>query len=269
MRVGVHTGADLNKTVAHCRHLDINDVFVSADGVSGFAEHGHLRADTVESLRDGLAQHGVRMAGMVAPVPSKDAVLGRDESELANLCNTLGAMGKAGIDVVLFYPLDRFIHFHEYHRARPLEVMPGDEDWEAILAFFRRVVNVADETNVNLANHLWAVEVLHAIWDAVPSPHNGVTYCQGMYIFGEEPDRPVDTWGLDRIFFAHARNLIRHGPSFQDYEEVPLDNGDVDMAKCVRALAEAGYDGVIVPEHLGEGANLADAVNYLRGLIDE
>jgi sugar phosphate isomerase/epimerase len=270
MKVGIHAGGnDLDETAAHCLPLDVSDVFVSADSVSGFAENGHLRTEAVEAMRDGLAERGVHVAGMIAPVPSKETVLGQDEYELVNLCKTLDAIGKAGVDTVLFYPLDRFIHFHEFHPGRPLTIMPGDNGWEAIIDFFRRVVDVADETNLNLANHLWTVDVLHAIWGAAPSPHNGVTYCQGMYIFGEEPDRPIDTWGFDRIFFAHARNLIRHGPAFQDYEEVALDKGDVDMARCVRALTEAGYDGVIVPEHLGEGADLANAVKYLRRIIDD
>jgi len=89
-----------------------------------------------------------------------------------------------------------------------------------------------------------------------------------MYIFGEDPHIAVDEWGVDRIFFCHARNLIRHGPSFQEYEEVPLDKGDVDIALCVRNLMEAGYNGVIIPEHLGKGENISDAVNYLRKIID-
>ena len=122
--------------------------------------------------------------------------------------------------------------------------------------------------NLKLANHLWAVDMLHAIWDAVDSPNNGVTYCQGMYIFGEDPHTAVDTWGIKRIFFCHARNLVRHGPSFQEYEEVPLDSGDVDIALCMRSLAEAGYDGLIIPEHLGKNGSISDAVAYLKKLID-
>ncbi len=112
------------------------------------------------------------------------------------------------------------------------------------------------------------IDMEHAILEAVPSPSNGVTYCQGMYIFGEDPHTPDETWGMDRIFFCHARNLIRHGPAFWEYEEVPLDKGDVDIAKCVRALMDARYEGVMIPEHLGEGTSLAESVAYLKGLIN-
>ncbi len=42
-----------------------------------------------------------------------------------------------------------------------------------------------------------------------------------------------------------------------------------DAAKSPKALMAAGYDGLIVPEHLGEAGELIDSVVYLRKLIDE
>ena len=110
--------------------------------------------------------------------------------------------------------------------------------------------------------------IANAIWDAVDSPNNGVTYCQGMSLIGEDPHAPAETWGMERIFFAHARNQVRHGPSLMDHEEVPLESGDVEIARCVRAMVAAGYDGVIAPEHLGP-QNLAAAIAYLRALLEE
>ena len=49
---------------------------------------------------------------------------------------------------------------------------------------------------------------------------------------------------MDKIFFAHARNQVRTGPCLMDHDEAPLEDGDVDMASCVRALVESNYDGV-------------------------
>jgi len=100
----------------------------------------------------------------------------------------------------------------------------------------------------------------------VESPNNGVTYCQGMCLIGEDPHTPAETWGMEKIFFAHARNQVRTGPCLRDHDEVPLESGDVDMARCVRALTEASYDGVIIPEHLGP-QSIADAVTYLKKLL--
>lgn len=269
MRIGIHAGSSSPDRIAdQCGQAGVDVVFLGAGAVPGFSERGWLSSENIEAFRDELMDRSVRVCGMIAPVPSKEAVLGRNEAELSAFCKTLRAMGEAGIEAVLYYPLDKFIYFHEYHPGRPLEIMPGDEGWDKIIQFFKRVVGVADEVDLKLANHLWDVDMGHAIWDEVESPNNGITYCQGMYIFGEDPHTAVDDWGIDRIFFCHARNLIRHGPSFQEYEEVPLDKGDVDIALCVRNLMEAGYNGVIIPEHLGKGENISDAVNYLRKIID-
>lgn len=270
MRIGIHAGSsNADQIVEQCRQAGVDEVFLRAGAVPEFAERGYISSGGVEAFKDALADLGVRVSGTITPVPSKEAVLGDNEAELTNLCKTLRAMGEAGIETTLFYPLDRFIYFEEYHPGRPLELVPGGDGWDAVIEFFKRVVGVADEVDLKLANHLWAVDMLHAIWDAVGSPNNSVTYCQGMYIFGEDPHTAVDTWGIERISFCHARNLVRHGPSFREYEEVPLDSGDVDIARCMRSLAEAGYDGVIAPEHLGKGGSISDAVAYLKKLVDD
>jgi D-mannonate dehydratase len=269
MRVGIHAGSNQpDQIVEHCRQADVDEVFLAAAALPGLPQRGYLRPDEIEAVRDALAERGVKVSGMIAPVPSREAVLGDNDAEVSHLCRTLRAMGESGIETTLFYPLDRFIYFQEYHPGKPLAVTQEGEAWDAVIEFFRRVVNVADEVDLKLAHHLWAVDMLHAIWAAVGSPNNGVAYCQGMYIFGENPHTAVDQWGIDRIFCCHARNLTRHGRSFQDYEEVPLDQGDVDIALCVRNLMAAGYDGVIIPEHLGENGSLSAAVAYLKRIIE-
>ena len=269
MRIGIHMGhSDADQIVGECRDLGVDDIFLGAGAVPGFAERGYLRADDCRSFAEQLAERDILVAGMILPVPSKEAVLGQRETERADLCRTIQAAGQSGIDAALFYPLDRLLYFHEYHPGRPLMVMPGEDGWAAVIEFFREVVGAADAGNLKLANHLWAVDVLHAIWDAVDSPNNGVTYCQGMSLIGEDPHAPAETWGMERIFFAHARNQVRHGPSLMDHEEVPLESGDVEIARCVRALVAGGYDGVIAPEHLGP-QSLAAAIAYLRALLEE
>ena len=267
MRIGIHMGySSADQVAEQCRESGVNEVFLSAASVPGFSERGHLTTEQFKPIQEQLEERDILVSGMILPVPSREAVLGQGETERANLCQTVRAAGQSGIDTTLFYPLDRFLYFNEFHPGKPLMVMPGEDGWDAVIGFFKEVVEVADEVNLRLASHLWAVEVLHGIWDAVPSPNNGVTYCQGMSLINEDPHSPAATWGMERIFFAHARNQAQHGPSLMDHEEVPLDSGDVDMARCVRALIEAEYEGVIVPEHLGP-QSLPDAVAYLKELI--
>lgn len=267
MRIGIHASGDVEQIAEQCRDLGVNDIFLGAAAVPGFAERGHVSSEDCKPFLQQLAARDIVVAGMIVPVPSREVVRGDDVAGRAGLCQTLRAAGECGIDTALFYPLDQFLYFKEHHPGRPLMVMPGAEGWDAVIEFFKEVAGVADEVDLQLANHLWAVDVVHAIWDAVDSPNNGVTYCQGMSLIGEDPHTPAATWGMERIFFAHARNQTQYGPCLLDHEEVPLESGDVDMARCVRALVEAGYDGVIAPEHLGP-QSLADAVAYLRKLIE-
>ncbi len=50
----------------------------------------------------------------------------------------------------------------------------------------------------------------------------------------------------DHIGYVHFRNICGKVP---DYYEVFVDEGDVDMLRVLRLLAEANLDGVIIPDH--------------------
>ena len=262
MRVGIQTGlTDVDQIAGHCRQVDVDAVVLSARAI----------LDSTEGLKETLGKRGIEVSGFIPPNPSREAVLGDDEAEVEALYKTLRAMGETDTKVALFYPLDRFKNYKEeyHHEKPPLEVMPGEEKWSTIIEFFRRVADIAEEFDLRIANHVFAVDVMLEILDSVGSPNLGVTYCTGMYMFGYDPHAGVDIYGVERIFLCHARNLVRHGPGRQGHEEVPLDDGDIDFARYIRALMEAGYDGLIIPEHLGEAGDLADSVSYLRRLIDE
>lgn len=262
MRIGIHTGSrDVNQIANECHEAGVNEVFLGAGAIP------EIDSDKLKKVKDDLMERKIILSGIIIPVPSKEAVLGNNEAELDRLCEMLRAIGESGIGTVLFYPLDSFILFKEERPSKPiLDVTIGGEEWDRIIEFFRRVAGVADEVNLKIANHVWAVDLLREIWNTVGSPNIGVAYCQGMYIIGEEPLTAVERLGVDRIFFCHARNLVRHGVGFPGHEEVPLDEGDVDIAQCVKSLAKAGYDGLIIPEHLGRG-NMTEAVTYLKSLI--
>lgn len=271
MRVGIQTGsANVDQIAEHCRQVGVNEVVLSARSVPGFAQRGYIDSVDVEELKGAMDERGIQVSGLIPPNPSREAVLGDDEAEVKDLLKTLGAIGEAGIGLALFYPLDRFKNYKEeyHHEKPPLEVMPGEEKWNTVIKFFRRVADIAEESDLKIANHVFAVDVMREILDSVGSPNLGVTYCPGMYMFGADPYSGVDIYGIERIFLCHARNLVRHGPGRQGHEEVPLDSGDIDFARFVRILMEAGYDGLIIPEHLGKAGSLADSVSYLRGLID-
>lgn len=262
MRVGVQIGlTDVDQIAEYCCQVDVNEVVLSSRAI----------LDGGEEFRKALDKHGIKINGFIPPNPSREAVFGDNEEEVAELCKTLRAMGETDVKVVLFYPLDRFKNYKdEYHHEKPpLEVMPGEVKWDKVIEFFRRVADIAEEFDLKIANHVFAVDVMREILSTVGSPNLGVVYCTGMYMFGADPHAGIALYGIERIFLCHARNLVRHGPGRQGHEEVPLNSGDVDFARYIRDLMEAGYDGLIIPEHLGEAGDIAVSVNYLRKLIDE
>jgi mannonate dehydratase len=82
---------------------------------------------------------------------------------------------------------------------------------------------------------------------------HGFNFCQGT--IAEMSTRPSDTvleaihaFGRDRrIFMVHFRN-IQGG--YLDFREAMPDEGSVDMAACIRAYREVGYDGILCPDHV-------------------
>ena len=64
----------------------------------------------------------------------------------------------------------------------------------------------------------------------------------------------------------HFRNTLRPPPRF--HETFP-DNGYVDLVEIMRALADVGFDGIVVPDHVpGDGpAEEAYTFGYIRALI--
>lgn len=166
--------------------------------------------------------------------------------------------------------------------------------WENMHYFLERVVPVAEQAGVKLAVHpddppispirgigriLTSPAALKRVIDLVPSPANGVTFCQGtvssMGVDVPEAIRLVA--GTGRVFFVHFRD-VRGGP--EQFVETFQDEGQTDMAAAVRAYADVGFDGYLrvdhVPTMAGEPNDRAGyetlgrlfAIGYTRGLID-
>jgi sugar phosphate isomerase/epimerase len=116
------------------------------------------------------------------------------------------------------------------------------------------------------------VAELARIVNAFPSACNGVLYCGGLHIPGDDVADSVRTF-QGRIFLAHARDV--KGSRFlkeSDCVEVPLGEGDVNLAGMIAALQAAGYQGMICPEHLGPPRSpgedqLGIAVRHLRDFL--
>ena len=126
----------------------------------------------------------------------------------------------------------------------------------------------------NTARVLTSESALQRLLDSVPSRANSLEFCQGT--ISEMPG--VDVYAAiarfarqDRIGYVHFRNVVGRVPS---YREAFIDDGDVDMPRALRAYAENGYDGVLIPDHTPRmmcaapwHAGMAYALGYMSACI--
>ncbi len=238
---------------------------------------------------------------------------GRDE-EIAVVCEFIRNMGAAGIPV--WCPAWMPVHFvirtsstiptrggamvtgfdlEEFNKTHP----PGEHgeiteenQWDNLKYFLERVVPVAEEAGVKLAMHpddpplspiqgvariVSSVENYQRMVDLVPSPVNGIGLCQGNFgLMTDDLPSVIRHFGEQKkIHFVHFRD-IRGTP--EKFDEAFHDDGKHDMAACVRAYRDTGYEGVARPDHFPQltWEDFADthsmerlyAIGYMRGLIE-
>jgi mannonate dehydratase len=123
---------------------------------------------------------------------------------------------------------------------------------------------------------------LDRIVKLIDSPSNALTICSGSLGSNSNNDIPkiIRRFGkMDRIGFAHIRNIQIHEPWVFNEVAHKSKFGSLDVYDMMRALYEVGYEGPIRPDHgrmiWGEvgrpGYGLFDralGANYLCGLWD-
>ena len=105
------------------------------------------------------------------------------------------------------------------------------------------------ETLFGTGRLLTSHDAMQRLIDLVPSPNNGLEFCQGT-VAEMGPDKATEAItrfaSQDKIFYVHFRNVKGSVPKF---DEVFIDEGDVNMIAALKAYRDAGYDGVITPDH--------------------
>ena len=170
-----------------------------------------------------------------------------------------------------------------------------DELWDNYAAFIREILPVAEDNDVRLQLHPNDPPVDHqgvprlfssrvafrrAMEIAGHSPHSGILFCVGCFAemfgpegSGEDVAGAIYEFGSrGHIFQVHFRNISSPMP---DFHETFPDNGYLDMYRIMTALAEVGYDGMVVPDHVPQlqdgsgsgGAGEAYILGYIRALI--
>ena len=170
-----------------------------------------------------------------------------------------------------------------------------DEIYERITYLLDRILPVAEEYNVKLANHIadppvpagfrgvnrWTspdvFEGIKRFAKLYDSPSHGFNLCLGSTAEGLKDPKteilPIIKWVGDRkqIFNVHLRN-IKGGWNY--FQEVYPDNGDMDFVQIIKALRDVGYDGMVMPDHMPQHEDPASglqghafAFGYIKALI--
>ena len=168
--------------------------------------------------------------------------------------------------------------------------------WERIDYFLERVVPVAEEFKVRMACHpqdpgtppggyrgvkenVLSVPDGRGLFKLInthSSPYHGLNLCLGT--LAEMLWDVRDIYGIvrrlaarERIFNIHMRNIRGRRNSF---EETWIDEGDIDFARIVNILADAGYSDGIDPDHVPDHPDdptssqaYAHGYGYIGGLI--
>ncbi|MBD3292694.1 MAG: TIM barrel protein [Armatimonadia bacterium] len=241
-----------------------------------------------------------------------NARLGRPEreQEAEDVCETIRIIGSFGVPVVEWTwsvpdvwgstratgrggaGVRRFDYdaVRDVGPVEPDEAMVADVMWERLLWFTRRIVPAAEEAGVRLALHphdpptewlrgeariIGTVEGLQRLFEEVPSPANGMNFCQGTVAeMGVDVIEAIRLFGADdRINHVHFRDVKGAVPLF---DECFVDDGDTDMLEAMRAYHDVGYRYAMMPDHTPAVAGdtpyghrgRAFALGYMRALMD-
>jgi mannonate dehydratase len=209
---------------------------------------------------------------------------GRDE-QIETACELIRNMGALGIHVWCYEWMPVFNwtrtsttvparggalatgYDHELMRNAPLTeygVVSEERLWENLRYFLERVVPVAEKAGVRLAMHpddpplspirglgriMRSLENYQRLLDLVPSPVNGITFCQGNFaLMTDDVPAAIRHFGAQgKIFFVHFRD-VRGTPA--KFVETFHDDGPTDMLACMRAYHDIGFEGVLRPDHV-------------------
>lgn len=274
-------------------------------------DRGVFDLDEAISIRKKVESWGMAVNRISLPALSERFMDGEDgsEEELDVACDAVRVLGEAG------YPLgrvhfvysgdpwmfDRYVADHRGgYKARGetlVQTRPKEEPsletrskrWDRVCDAYRRLVPVAQESGVKLMMHpsdpptqnvLFDGLGFHRVIDAFPHACVGYLYCcgtrgeaGGLTLVLDE----INNYGRKgKIFEVHFRNIRGSFASARGFEEVLLDDGDMNMFKILQELHLVGFDGCVHPDHYQslcadvEGKNthsLAYSVGYIKAML--
>jgi mannonate dehydratase len=163
------------------------------------------------------------------------------------------------------------------------------ELWQRFEYFLKEVIPAAEEAGVKLALHpddppvdtlrkaarlVNQPEKYQQVIDIIDSKSNGLEFCMGAVQEMSQGDiyESLDSYSAqNKIAYIHFRNVRGKVPH---YQEVFIDEGDIDMIKALRILVKNKFDGVLIPDHTPEvscaapwHAGMAFALGYMKAAL--
>ena len=243
--------------------------------------------EALAKLKAAYEDLGLTIAGVeshpVAAEKIKLGLSGRDE-EIENYCAAIEALGKVGIPMCCY----NFMAGIGWYRTKTDIAERGgalssefdnriakkqgltrwgqiseEKIWDNITHFLKRIIPVAEKAGVKMALHpddppisplrgigriLINGDAFRRFLQIVPSPVNGITFCQANFkLMGGDIRALVREFGgQGKIFFVHLRDVKGTGERFH---ETFHDNGPTDMPQMLKLYHEVGFDGPIRPDH--------------------
>lgn len=154
--------------------------------------------------------------------------------------------------------------------------------WNHYERFLDRIIPVAEEADVRLAVHptdppvietvdgnprlLRNVEAFDRAMDLYDSRYHAIKLCLGCFTeMGTDVPEVIRHFGeQNRIGFVHFRNVKGKVPEFN---ETFVDEGNYDPVAAMQALADIGFDGPVIPDHVPEADGDAPNDALLTGGI--
>jgi mannonate dehydratase len=265
-------------------------------------------------LRDRVESFGLRLSIVEGHIPHDQIVHGRGgrDAQIDNFKRLLREMAQAKIGICCYnwMPSDDWTRTSVDTRERGGALVTGyDPDldrappaprseridepalWANLKYFLQQIVPVAEDHGIKLAMHpddpplspfrghaqiMSRLENFARLAEIVPSPSNGICFCQGTFAeMGEDIPAAIRRLG-PLIHYVHFRDVIGTAPRFRESFH---DNGKTDMAAAIRTYREIGFAGPMRPDHVptldGESNEQPGyamlgrlfAVGYMRGLI--
>lgn len=246
--------------------------------------------------------------------PIKLGLPNRDE-RIDRFCELVENMGRVGIPVMCHNFMAGFgwlrtsmstptrggalvsSYDHSLMKDAPLTEwgeITEEQLWDNMRAFLTKVVPVAEKAGVKLAVHpddpplspirgiariLTRPDQFQRVIDMVPSPSNGITFCQGNFsAMGVDVPETIRHFGRQKqIHFVHFRD-VRGTP--ERFSETFHEEGQTDMFDAMAAYGEVDFDGPMRLDHAPTMATENNdrpgyetmgrlfAIGYIKGLME-